>query len=380
MRILLFSDSFYPEKNSAAKLLYDFSEYVSSQKECNIDVFTISRDRKKSEHLNCNVFACILKEHRSKSNLVRGILEFYSGIYFIFLHMRYKFLCKYEYIIYYNPSILQFVFLVYLRIVSPKSKFVLILRDIFPDWAIELGIIRTKPLRAFLSLCKNINIWLADTVFCESKNKLALISSQFPKSDVKILYNWTYFKDLKQHSKISKKYKQFIYAGNIGEAQDILTCSKFIKGLINKGHKVDFYSSGNQLKKLQHKLGPNKHLRFFEPVPMEQLSSLMLDYDGGLVFLAEGLLLDNIPGKILSYLETGLPVFGAVNTGNEIVKIIEKHSLGLLVDSRKHLESCVYYQNVIELCDKLKSEKVREKASLLFNVKEASKKILEKSF
>ena len=36
--------------------------------------------------------------------------------------------------------------------------------------------------------------------------------------------------------------------------------------------------------------------------------------------------------------------------------------------------------SLIELCDKLKSEKVREKASLLFNVKEASKKILEKSF
>ena len=380
MRILLFSDSFYPEKNSAAKLLYDFSEYVSFQKKCDIAVFTISRNRTKSEGLNYKVFSCILRDYRGKSNLLRGILEFYSGIYFIFLHLRYKFGCKYEYIIYYNPSVLQFVFLMYLRVFYPKSKFILILRDIFPDWAIELGIIRAKPLIAFLVFCKKINIWLADTIFCESKNKLALIKSQFPKSDVKILYNWTNFKELKRRSKISKKYKHFIYAGNIGEAQDLLSCSKFINSLINKGHKVDFYSSGSHLEELQHKLGFNKNLRFIEPVPMEQLSSQMFEYDGGFVFLAEGLLLDNIPGKILSYLENGLPVFGAVNTGNEMVKMLSEHSLGLVVDSRKHLESTDYYQNVIALCDKLKPKKVQQEASLLFNVKEASNKILEQSF
>ena len=183
MNILLFSDSFYPEKNSAAKLLYDLVMYVSNQQGHNIDVFTISQRRINLDCPKLNIYECILKRHKDKSNLVRGIFELYSGFYFMFLHIRYKFACKHDYILYYNPSVLQIVFLIYLRLVSRKSKFMLILRDVFPDWAIELGIIRSVPVKVFLLFCKKINILLADTIFCESKNKLDLMVSQFPKAD-----------------------------------------------------------------------------------------------------------------------------------------------------------------------------------------------------
>ena len=37
----------------------------------------------------------------------------------------------------------------------------------------------------------------------------------------------------------------------------------------------------------------------------------------------------NIPGKLLSYLQAGLPIFALVNQGNDILKINKLHNIGI---------------------------------------------------
>ena len=47
-----------------------------------------------------------------------------------------------------------------------------------------------------------------------------------------------------------------------------------------------------------------------------------------LILLDLSLKTHNIPGKFLSYLYAGLPVFASINKGNDLEKIIDKYELG----------------------------------------------------
>ena len=374
MRCALVCDTYYPEKNSAANLLSDLVKFSSNNLNVIYDVYTVGTDQKsvgdKVRILNYK------KKLKNKSYIVRALFEIYSGIYFCFLHMRYRRQVKYDAVIFYNPTILQIFFLIYLKRRYPKAVFVLLLRDIFPDWAVELGLIRSTLLKKVLYRVKEWNIKIADLVYCESSNKLEHIKKEFPNTKVQLLYNWTYFSPLENSFK-KKEKKQFIYAGNVGEAQDIKSCVTFLQNLIAVGHTIDFYSEGSELKELRAAFETNDSINFFKPVAFEQLEILLPRYDGGLVFLAQGLKFDNIPGKILSYLRHGLPIFGTVNFGNEILTMVNSNSLGALVDSRVTLGSAEYRVKMLKLCNRLNREKIHSKAMIMFSVETAAKRIIE---
>ena len=376
MKVLIFCDTFYPEKNSAAKLLNDLSIFISKKNKHNVDIFTINGDYSSKSKDLFKIFSLNIKNIKSKTLFIRGLLELYSGFYFIFLHLRYRCSTPYKKIIYYNPSILQFFFLIYLKLFYQKSNFILILRDIFPDWAIELGIIKNIFIKKFLYFSKFINIHFSDLVFCESKSKLNFIKKQFPKKNIKLLYNWTNFnvEDIKKNINRSKT-KKFIYAGNIGNAQDVSSCVNFIVGLSNKGHTVDFFSEGRKFHELSLILKDYKNINFFDTISPDELDLIISNYDGGLIFLSESLTLDNIPGKVLLYLANGIPTFGAINFNNELIDIINQNALGLLTGSRRLINSEKFINKVIENCNNLDPKNINFVGSQLFSVGSAFDKI-----
>ena len=373
MHCAIVSDTYSPDTNSAAKLLSDLVNCSKSNYELNFDIYTVGISREFSDEKNISILR-YQRDLKKRSNSIRAILEFYSGIYFCYLYLRKRRKISYDAIIYYNPTILQISFIFFLRLLLPKAVFVLILRDIFPDWAVEIGIIRNKLLKVLFYKIKNWNIQAADVVYCESVNKLEHVRGIFPKTNSHLLYNWADFKSAPTEL-ADFKTKRFIYAGNVGPAQDILSCIDFLDLITEAGHAVDFYVDGRELTQLRSALKHSELIKFSELVSQESLEDLLPGYDGGLVFLAQDLLLDNIPGKILTYLRHGLPIFGVVNTGNELISLIENNNLGALVDDRDFLNSVEYVNSVVSLCDRVKRKNIHKDASKIFGVDMAVKRI-----
>ena len=107
------------------------------------------------------------------------------------------------------------------------AKSYLILRDVFPQWAIDSGILREKSLITIFLNFEKINYSSADKIGMMSENNVKWFKEKFGKVNVEVLYNWTSVTntpkniiDYKKILKIEDKIVLF-YGGNIGHAQDM---------------------------------------------------------------------------------------------------------------------------------------------------------------
>ena len=99
--------------------------------------------------------------------------------------------------------------------------------------------------------------------------------------------------------------------------------------LIGSGDQKD------QIAQLAHESNLN-NIHFFDQVSPEELIDFYKECTGGIIFLSTRHTTHNIPGKFISYVSAGLPVFAIVNPGNEIVEFMEKGKVGLACEENTY--------------------------------------------
>jgi hypothetical protein len=70
---------------------------------------------------------------------------------------------------------------------------------------------------------------------------------------------------------------------------------------------------------------------FCDEIEADEIPSLYAQCHVGLIALDARHKTHNIPGKFISYLEAGLPVAACVNSGNDLIDIIQKNALDIFV-------------------------------------------------
>lgn len=370
-KFCIVTDSFPPERNSAATMMFSFVDELSRKYQC--DVYSVNAEYKNT--YNFKLISFNYPNLKRKVYTFRAILEIISGLYFTALHFR-RLNTKYTDIVYYNPSILQVFFLAYLKYRNPDAKFKLILRDIFPDWAIDTGIIRNKLVIRVLRYFQKKNLDIADIIFCESKNKLFYMSERFPNMDFQLIYNWVTYPDLFLKPKRETYSINLVYAGNVGSAQNVLGYSEYLEELSKRDFSITFFAFGDQLKNLKCRLMYNDNIVFKSTVDSKELTSQLLESDGGLVFLDSSHKLDNIPGKILSYLAAGRPVFGFVNKGSELIEIINNNGMGYLSDNTNEISVQEFVSEVDRIISTHDASEIQRRAKKLFCLSTAIEKIV----
>ena len=118
----------------------------------------------------------------------------------------------------------------------------LVLRDFFPQWIIDQGIIsRWSPAAFFLKRYEKINYVMADCIGVMSKANLDVFCARFPLfQNVKILMNWTTTDSLPRLAgKIEIREANdltgkiiFFYGGNLGYSNDMANLVRLAKNLI----------------------------------------------------------------------------------------------------------------------------------------------------
>jgi glycosyltransferase involved in cell wall biosynthesis len=350
-RIILVADSFPPFRNSAAVLVFSLAE-AFSKNGCTVLVIIPSYDIDKPYIEECYEKFKVLRINcgniKSQIKLLRGLSEL---LLFFSLPIKFK-KTKYsmntwDAVIWYSPTIFLSGIV---RLLKKKSSYsYLILRDIVPDWMVDIGIIKKGPSFYLLKWFEIYQYRLADVIGVQSSGNLGYIKKLYLPNlkKLEVLPNWMPsvseplinqnqkkdFIDLQKTVLAGKKV--LIYAGNLGEAQGLESFSKVLLEM-KDSPDIGFLIIGRGSKKsaLQKIIGANKltNVLMLDEMDLSTLSMLYCQCHAGLVFLNYCHKSHNIPGKFISYLEAGLPIIASVNPGNDLIDIVNGEGLGFATD------------------------------------------------
>jgi glycosyltransferase involved in cell wall biosynthesis/predicted O-methyltransferase YrrM len=347
MHILIISDAYPPMRTSCATQIYDLAQAFVEQSH-QVSIVIPAHSQKNAVEISntdgLTVYSVRCFKTKDVGYARRTIAEFINP-FIIGFHLRKNsnFLGqKIDGIAWYSPTIFWGPLVKQLKR-QFACKAYLILRDIFPDWAWDLGLIKSKLLYAFFRRITSNQFSQADQIGAQSPNNIPYLAKHYPQyiSKFEVLWNWVGLIrskpcsiDLSQSSLSGKLI--LIYAGNLGVAQDVgrfLDLAKYVQDRPDIG--FIFVGRGSEKAELERQTKDLnlKHMLFFDEIDSQELPSLYEQCSAGLIGLDPRHNTHNIPGKFSSYIQSGLPVLGFVNPGNDLLELTEQWGVGRLVTS-----------------------------------------------
>jgi len=237
-------------------------------------------------------------------------------------------------IVFYSPTIFFGRFVSRLKSLHACPAF-LILRDVFPDWAADMGVMRKGPHYWLFKAYARYQYAVADFIGIESPSNRRYFSDANER--VQVLANWIDLgaaapPDISLPPSLSGS-TILVYAGNIGVAQDMDNLLRLAASLRSRPDcKLLSVGDGTDRARVQAERARQglDNVVFLPEVDPQELRGLLRGCHIGLISLDRRLKSHNIPGKLLSYLEAGLPVLASTNPGNDLRLVIEKSGAGVV--------------------------------------------------
>lgn len=244
---------------------------------------------------------------------------------------------RWDGVIWYSPSIFFGPLIKYLKRENNCLAY-LIIRDIFPEWAADMGLMGRGPVFQFFKWVANYQYEQADTIGIQSAGNAVYFDKWLtgPNRKLEVLHNWIGEAPLTECSIDLAKTgfagrKIFVYAGNMGVAQNVAV---FLELAIATAAHDDmgfvFVGRGSEFERLRA-IASEKNLsnvRFFPEISPDEIPALYKQCDAGLVALDTKHRTHNIPGKFLTYMQAGLPVLAKINPGNDLEQLINSEAVG----------------------------------------------------
>lgn len=292
-------------------------------------------------------------------------------------------------IIFYSPTIFWSGLVKYLKEIW-KSPSYLILRDFFPQWVIDNGIIGKHSILAYLFRFYERKLYqIADVIGIQSPANIKWFSNLHPEQkNTQLLYNWASPLTHEYKTKlvnIREKYDLsdriiFFYGGNIGHAQDMKNLLILAeKMLIFSYVQFIFLGAGDEFQLVKDTI-KQKNLSnclLLGSVSQDLFTSILTQVDVGLFTLHPNHITHNFPGKILGYMQVGIPILGAVNQGNDLRTVIEEGKAGFVSIAGDHE---TFYQNAVTLLDSNHRKTMGENAKKLLDTTFSVATTVEKIF
>jgi glycosyltransferase involved in cell wall biosynthesis len=365
IRIALIADTFPPYRNSAATQLYDLSSEFGLQ-EYSLTVIVPDPDLQKSWQLKEEGDFRILRLNapriKNTSYLRRAIGEIIMP-FAMALNYRASKLAreKWDGIIWYSPSIFHGPFVKFLKNKS-NCKGYLIVRDIFPEWAVDIGLMKRSFYYWFFKGVAHYQYSIANIVGVQSPGNLIYFANwkRSPHRKLEVLHNWLGEEKLVHSSiRVDKTIlagrKIFVYSGNLGVAQGMdifIDMAEYFQYRNDVG--FIFVGRGNEAHLIKNKAKQRRlnNVIFFDEIHPVELPDLYMQCSIGIVALNFKHKSHNIPGKFLSYIRSGLPVLANVNLGNDLAALIRNEKVGNVCETNDLKELINHAESILNLLDK----------------------------
>lgn len=267
---------------------------------------------------------------------------------------------KFDLVLYHTPPV---TFEKVVRFIKERdgAASYLLLKDIFPQNAVDLGMMSKHGLKSLMYRYfrnKEKKLYaMSDYIGCMSPanvqyllkhnsylspervevapNSVELMKSDLDSSQEKA-------KQIVEREYIRSKYGLpkdkpiFIYGGNLGKPQGVDYLIKCLDMLKNR--RDCFFlivGSGSEYTKIQKWYEPHisEAVCVFRSLPKADYEMLARSCDVGLIFLDHRFTIPNYPSRLLSYLVAKMPVLCATDPNTDIGRIAEKNGYGFWCES-----------------------------------------------
>ena len=318
-----------------------------------------------------------------ESCFVNGIKKYFSNV-------------KFDLVLYSTPPITFYKAIAYVK-KRDKANTYLMLKDIFPQNAVDLGILKKTGLKGILYRYfrkKEKNLYaISDKIGCMSQANVDYVlkhNSEIKKEKVEICPNSIEVVDRsvsdEEKRAIRKKYGipndriVFVYGGNLGKPQGIDFLIECLKK--EKENKKAFFlivGSGTEYGEIEDFIKKEKpgNVMLMKQLPKEDYDRMVGSCDVGMIFLDHRFTIPNFPSRLLSYMQAKMPVLAVTDPNTDIGKVIVEGGFGWWCESNN-------IKNVISVFHNLGNKDIKNKGQSSFiylienyNVIDTYKKIIE---
>ena len=302
-----------------------------------------------------------ISQMRLSSQYLRAIDKYFSGT-------------KFDLILYSTPPISLATVVEKIKKSTGAATY-LLLKDIFPQNAVDIGILKPFMAKALFRSKEKRLYEISDYIGCMSHANVdyLLMHNEIDSNRVEVCPNSIKVEadisgalsaesiDKSRENDKEKLFAKygipadktiFLYGGNLGKPQDI----PFIIECIKKASKVEeayfvVCGDGTEYGKLLafvQEYNP-KNLSLIKSLPKADYDRLARVSDVGMIFLDHRFSIPNFPSRLLSYLKEGIPVLVCTDKNTDIGRIAVDNDFGLSSVS-DNVEDFVL--NVSKLTDK----------------------------
>ena len=233
-----------------------------------------------------------------------------------------------------------------------RSKYILCVQDIFPQNAIDLGVMKNKLLIKFFEHVEKSAYRSSDimTSHTQTSRKFLIEKKNVPSDKIFYISNWidvTSYINARKTGLYRKKYGLedkfiFLFAGVIGPSQGLDVLINAVAEAKDIPDDICILIVGEGAEKdrlMRMKAEYSLSNIVFEPfVSLEEYPKLVKDVDAGIVCLSSLNKTPVVPGKVLGYMASSVPVVALLNKESDGHMIIEEAECGYSIASDAYAE------------------------------------------
>lgn len=231
-----------------------------------------------------------------------------------------------------------------------RAPFVFNIQDVFPDVAVELGVLTNPRVIAAARWLERVSYQAADAVTVLSDdlrdNLVAKVRGRRrgEAGKVRVIPNFVDTERIRPADRdngyrrelgIAADQTVVLYAGNVGFSQSL-------ELLVEAAHRFDaegrddvvFVVNGGGAARpdVERAAAGLPNVRFADMQPKERLPEVLAAGDVHTVPLKRGLAKASVPSKLYSILAAGRPVLASVDPGTEVARTVERAGAGVAVE------------------------------------------------
>ena len=259
---------------------------------------------------------------------------------------------KFDLAMYSTPPITLVKVIEYVK-KKDSCKSYLLLKDIFPQNAVDLGMLQKAGIKgALYKIFRNKEKKLyavSDYIGCMSQANVDYVikhNLEINPNLVEVCPNCIEVVDAsvsdKKRVEIRNKYgipldkKVFVYGGSLGKPQGIpflIECLKRAENL--KGTFFLIVGSGTEYKKIELYINEEQpaNIKLMQSLPKDDYDAMVGACDVGMIFLDHRFTIPNFPSRLLSYMQAKIPVLAVTDPNTDIGKVVVEGGFGWWCES-----------------------------------------------
>ena len=222
-----------------------------------------------------------------------------------------------------------------------RAPLVFNVQDVYPDVAIELGVLTNPRLIEAARVLERLCYRRADAVTVLSADLRDNVAAKLGSAGrVHVIPNFVDTEQIRPLPRENGYRSEFgltdktvvMYAGNVGMSQALDTLID-AAGAFGDDEDLVFVINGGGAKRaeLERRAAGMSNVRFVDMQPVERLPEVLATADVHLVTLRRGLAQSSVPSKSYSILAAGRPMIASVDPGSEIARVAQRSGAGVAI-------------------------------------------------